>query len=156
MIEIEWLTEDEQRVYRAFSAMSRELFNHFDCDLKADVGIPRTYYELLFVLGSAPEGGMRLTELAHATRSNPSRITYAVARLERDGLLRRTASATDGRAWHAELTEAGAATLQAAARRHARSVREYLLDELGERQREELRRISTKVLARIERIERID
>ncbi|GAA4534844.1 MarR family winged helix-turn-helix transcriptional regulator [Amycolatopsis samaneae] len=149
MIELDWLTEDEQRVYGAFSRMSRELFNHFDCDLKRDVGVPRTYYEILFVLGAAPQGRMRLANLAAATKSAPSRITHAVGVLERDGLVLRRASNTDRRGWTAELTDRGIEVLQAAAARHARSVREYLLDVLNEHQREELRRISEKVEARI-------
>ncbi|WP_163510640.1 MarR family winged helix-turn-helix transcriptional regulator [Fodinicola acaciae] len=92
MTELDWLTEDEQRVYSDFSTMSRELFNHFDCDLKREVGIPRTYYEVLFVVGEAPSNRMRLTDLARGTRSAPSRITHAVGRLERDGLVTRRAS----------------------------------------------------------------
>jgi DNA-binding MarR family transcriptional regulator len=150
VVELEWLAEDEQRVYRVFSAMSRELFNHFDCDLKRDLGIPRSFYEILFVLGSAPENRMRMTELANGTRSAPSRITYAVGKLEQSGLVARRASAVDGRGWTVELTSRGEQVLRDAARRHARSVRGYLLDVLSDRQREELRRISEKVLSRLE------
>lgn len=151
-MELDWLTEDEQRVYRIFSRMSRELFNHFDCDLKRDVGIPRSYYEILFVLGAGPEGGMRMTELATGTRSAPSRITHAVGRLEQDGLVRREGSRTDKRAWTVSLTERGAQMLQLAARRHAASVRTYLLEVLNDRQRDELRRISERVVTRIQQV----
>ena len=128
MIELDWLTEDEQRVYREFSTMSRELFNHFDCDLKNEVGVPRTYYEILFVLGRAPENRLRLTDLATGTRSAPSRISHAVSRLERDGLIQRRANPADGRGWTVELTALGVETLKAAAIRHAQSVRTYLFD----------------------------
>jgi DNA-binding MarR family transcriptional regulator len=149
MIEFEWLTDDEQRVYSAFSTMSRELFNNFDCDLKREVGIPRTYYEVLFVLGRAPDNRMRLAELARGTRSAPSRITHAVGRLEQDGLVIRRASPTDGRGWTVELSDSGVEMLKAAAKQHALSVRSYLLDILTERQRDELRRIGEKVIDRI-------
>jgi DNA-binding MarR family transcriptional regulator len=151
-MELDWLTDDEQRVYRIFSRMSRELFNHFDCDLKREVGIPRSYYEILFVLGAGPEGGMRMTELATGTRSAPSRITHAVGRLEQDGLVRRQGSRTDRRAWTVSLTEQGARSLHLAARRHAASVRTYLLDVLSDRQRDELRRISERVVTHIEHV----
>ncbi|WP_020667825.1 MarR family winged helix-turn-helix transcriptional regulator [Amycolatopsis nigrescens] len=149
MIDFDWLTEDEQRVYSAFSTMSRELFNNFDCDLKREVGIPRTYYEVLFVLGRAPDNKMRLTELARGTRSAPSRITHAVGKLAQDGLVIRRASPTDGRGWTVELSDRGIDMLRAAAKRHALSVRSYLLDILTERQRDELRRIGEKVIDRI-------
>jgi DNA-binding MarR family transcriptional regulator len=149
MIDFEWLTEDEHRVYGAFSTMSRELFNHVDCDLKRDVGIPRTYYEILFVLGRCRAGRMRLTELAQGTRSAPSRITYAVGRLEKDGLVLRRASATDGRSWTVELTAEGEGALCEAARRHARSLRTYFFAALTDGEREDLRRIADAVTARI-------
>ena len=145
----DWLDEDEQRIYRVFSRMSRDLFNRFDCDLKQDAGIPRSYYEILFVLGQAPGRQLRMNELADGTRSAPSRITHAVGRLEKDGLVSRQVCAADRRGWEIQLTEAGLAVLHDAARRHARSVREYLLEALTPRQQEELRRISTRVLSRL-------
>ncbi|WP_222853777.1 MarR family winged helix-turn-helix transcriptional regulator [Fodinicola acaciae] len=150
MIEIPWLTPAEQRTYRVFSRMTRDLFNHFDCDLKRDVGIPRSYYELLFVLGEAHPAPMRMTDLATGTRSNPSRITYAVTRLEQDGLLRREANPADARGWTVRLTDEGADMLRRAAERHAQSIRTYLFDALTERQLDDLRRISEKTIARIE------
>ncbi|QWF82292.1 MarR family winged helix-turn-helix transcriptional regulator [Amycolatopsis sp. CA-230715] len=149
MADFDWLTEEEQRVYRAFSRMSRELFNHFDCDLKRDVGIPRTYYEVLFVLGEAPEG-LRMTDLAAATRSAPSRITHAVGKLAADGLVHQRTSAADRRSSTVHLTDEGERTLRKAAKRHARSVREYLFAALTDRQADELRRISDKIFDRVE------
>jgi DNA-binding MarR family transcriptional regulator len=147
---MEWLDDSEQRIYRVFSRMSRDLFNRFDCDLKQGAGIPRSYYEILFVLGEAPGHRLRMNDLAAGTRSAPSRITYAVSRLERDGLVRREICAGDRRGWTVELTGPGLATLHRAAQLHAQGVRSYLLQALTPGQHEELRRISTKVLARLD------
>ena len=150
MTDLAWLSEDEQRIYRVFSEMSRRLFNHFDCDLKRDAGIQRTYYEILFVLGEAQEGELRLNQLAERTRSAPSRLTHAVGRLEKEGLIRRLQSEEDRRSWMVALTPMGEEKLRVAAERHALSVRTYLLEALTERQQEELRRISQRVLAAID------
>jgi DNA-binding MarR family transcriptional regulator len=73
-----------------------------------------------------------------------------VRQLQNAGLIRRLQCEEDRRGWTVRLTSAGEDTLRAAAERHARSVRTYLLEVLSDREREQLRRISRKVLAAIE------
>lgn len=53
------------------------------------------------------EGPLRLTELAHAEKVSQPGMTQLVGRLEREGLVRRTASADDRRCVLVEATEAG-------------------------------------------------
>ncbi|WP_189478924.1 MarR family transcriptional regulator [Mesorhizobium sp. M1E.F.Ca.ET.063.01.1.1] len=118
--------------------------------MKRDVGIPRTYYEVLFVLGASPTDRMRMTAVAQGTRSAPSRVTHAIGKLEKLGLLTRHSNPKDKREFLVELTGKGASVLQAAAKCHAASVRAYLLDALSERQQDELRRISARVIQQIE------
>jgi DNA-binding MarR family transcriptional regulator len=53
------------------------------------------------------EGPQRLTELANAEAASQPAMTQLVGRLEREGLVRRTASPQDRRGVLVELTEAG-------------------------------------------------
>jgi DNA-binding MarR family transcriptional regulator len=70
-----------------------------------DIGV--TEFEALERLATGPQGkcrGVELTEAVHLSQSAASRL---VARMERDGLVERTACTEDRRAIFIALTEAG-------------------------------------------------
>ena len=70
-----------------------------------DIGV--TEFEALERLATGPQGkcrGVELTEAVHLSQSAASRL---VARMERDGLVERTACTDDRRAIFIALTEAG-------------------------------------------------
>ena len=70
-----------------------------------DIGV--TEFEALERLATGPQGkcrGVELTEAVHLSQSAASRL---VARMERDGLVERTACVEDRRAIFIALTEAG-------------------------------------------------
>ncbi|GAA3422118.1 MarR family winged helix-turn-helix transcriptional regulator [Streptosporangium vulgare] len=141
-----WLTDDEQRAWRAFALATRLLTDRLDRDLLAAADMPSTYYELLVLLSEAPERTLRMSELAHWTNSKPSRISHAINKLEQKGWVRREHCADDRRGWLAVLTDEGLATLQAAAPRHVVSVREHLIDLLTPEQVRHLEDISRVLL----------
>lgn len=142
-----WLDEEELRVFRAFSRSTRALFVQFDRDLQRDVGMPRTFFEILWLLNREPGGSMRMSELAEATGSQPSRITHAVSRLEQAGHVRREHCSDDRRGWFAVLTEAGREMLEIAAPRYAQSIRRHLLEPLSAAQQAQLTEIGNQLLA---------
>ena len=74
-------------------------------------------------------------DLAAATLSSPSRLSHAVGKLEAAGWVERTACGVDGRGLDAVLTDAGLATLEAAAPVAASAVREHFLDLLDDDER---------------------
>ncbi|MFG2887655.1 MarR family winged helix-turn-helix transcriptional regulator [Streptomyces sp. NPDC048297] len=80
------------------------------------------------------EGPQRLTELARAENVSQPNMTQLVTRLERAGLVRRTADRTDGRGVLVEATDNGLEVF-----RHRRSERAgalgQLIDELTEQER---------------------
>ena len=47
--------------------------------------MPHAYYQVLAMLSEAPGRTLRMSELAAATTSSPSRLSHAVARLEEKG-----------------------------------------------------------------------
>lgn len=141
MAHTRWLDGDEQRTWRAFLATNRLLMELLDRQLQADAGIPRTYYEILVRLSEVPDGTLRMSELASSSMSSRSRLSHAVARLERAGWVRRRECPTDRRGALAELTEDGMAELEAAAPGHVEAVRTHLFDRLSPEQVGQLRQI---------------
>ncbi|MEV5691676.1 MarR family winged helix-turn-helix transcriptional regulator [Micromonospora globbae] len=137
-----WLDPDEQRTWRAFLAATRGLMENLDRELQRDAGMPHAYYEILVRLSEAPERRLRMSELADVTGSSRSRLSHAVARLEDAGWVRREDCPTDRRGQIAHLTDAGFATLAAAAPGHVEGVRRHLFDALTPAQVTQLRRIS--------------
>ena len=150
MSDLSWLDSDEQRVFRAFARSSRALFVQFDRDLQREVGMPRTYFEILWLLHQAPGRALRMSDLAERTGSQASRITHAVGRLEQAGQVRRELCREDRRGWFAVLTDEGLATLADAAPRYAQSIRDRFLAPLSAADREHVARIGETLLARLD------
>jgi DNA-binding MarR family transcriptional regulator len=148
--DLEWLDPDEQRLFRAFARSARWLYVQFDRDLQREVDMPRAYFEILWLLHNAPDWTLRMSDLAAATGTQPSRITHAVSRLEQAGQVRRELCTDDRRGWFTILTDEGLAALEAAAPHYARSVREHLVEPLSSEQREQLSRIGESLLAHLE------
>jgi DNA-binding MarR family transcriptional regulator len=146
MAEPRWLDAQEQRTWRAFVGATHLLFDRLDRELQRDAGIPHAYYEILVWLSEAPDRSLRMSELAHRTRSSRSRLSHAVARLEERGWVARRDCPTDKRGQIATLTDDGFAALTAAAPGHVAGVRAHLLDPLTPEQMRQLREISETIL----------
>jgi DNA-binding MarR family transcriptional regulator len=88
-----------------------------------------------------------MSELARSCQVSRSALSHAVARLEVAGWVERRDCPTDRRGLLATLTDAGFATLAAAAPAHVESVRTHLIDVLTAAEQTQLRSISEKVIA---------
>ncbi len=141
-----WLDDDEQRAWRAFLMMSRQLLDRLDRELQADAHMPHAYYEILVVLSERPDRRMRMAELAATLLSSRSRLSHAVDRLAEAGWVERSSCPGDRRGTFAHLTDEGFAALEAAAPGHVEGVRSHLFDQLDPEQVAQLGRISTTVL----------
>ncbi|MER7967984.1 MULTISPECIES: MarR family transcriptional regulator [unclassified Streptomyces] len=129
-----WLTAEEQRAWRAYIAATHLVEDAIDRQLQQDAGMPHLYYSILANLSEAPERRLRMTDLAERTKITRSRLTYAVTRLERDGLVRREDDRCDRRGSVAALTGAGTEVLERTAPGHVDTVRAVLFDHLTEEQ----------------------
>jgi DNA-binding MarR family transcriptional regulator len=150
MTEPRWLSDSEQRAWRAYLRATRLVDEVLDSQLQRDAGMPHTYYEVLVRLSESPGRRMRMAELAAGTQSSRSRISHAVARLEERGWVTRQACASDRRGQEAVLTESGFAALAAAAPGHVEQVRQALVDPLTATQLGQLERISTAIADALE------
>lgn len=129
-----WLTEDEQRHWRAWLAASLLLQDRLNRDLQEQHGLTTADYEILVRLSESPDRRMRMSDLASATLSSRSRLSHQVDRMVHAGLVERQACEDDRRGAFAVLTDEGWSALVAAAPDHVESVRRHLLDPLSARE----------------------
>ncbi|MEU0596797.1 MarR family transcriptional regulator [Streptomyces sp. NPDC006393] len=133
-----WLTADEQRVWRAYLHATTLLEDHLDRQLQRDAGMPHIYYGLLVKLAESPRRRLRMTELAMHAKITRSRLSHAVARLEKNGWVRREDCPSDKRGQFAVLTDEGREVLRRTAPGHVDAVRQALFDRLTPEQQKSL------------------
>ncbi|MCX2183253.1 MarR family transcriptional regulator [Streptomyces sp. SKN60] len=138
MTEPRWLSDEEQRVWRSYLHATTLLEDHLDRQLQRDAGMPHIYYGLLVKLSQAPKRRMRMTELAKDAKITRSRLSHAVARLEKNGWVNREDCPSDKRGQFAALTDEGYAVLRRTAPGHVDAVRQALFDRLSPEQVEQL------------------
>lgn len=139
------LDADEDETWRTFSEAARALFDVLERQLQTAAEMPLAYYDILATLAEAPDGALRLGELARRLRSSSSRLSHAMTRLEASGWARRESMPSDRRGAMAVLTPEGREALAAAAPGHASVVRRHLLDPLTPEQVVQLTEISRAV-----------
>jgi DNA-binding MarR family transcriptional regulator len=133
-----WLTDEEQRVWRAYMHATTLLEDHLDRQLQRDAGMPHIYYGLLVGLAEAPRRRLRMTELAMKSKITRSRLSHAIARLEKNGWVRREDCPSDKRGQLAVLTDEGAEVLARTAPGHVATVRQAMFDRLSPEQQKAL------------------
>ncbi|MFF7182816.1 MarR family transcriptional regulator [Streptomyces sp. NPDC008121] len=133
-----WLSDEEQRVWRAYLHATTLLEDHLDRQLQRDAGMPHIYYGLLVQLSQAPRRRLRMTQLAKDAKITRSRLSHAVARLEKNGWVLREDCPSDKRGQFAYLTDEGFAVLERSAPGHVAAVRQAIFDRLSPEQVEQL------------------
>ena len=144
-----WLTEEEQRAWRGLVRMTSQLNARGNRQLQDEYGISLADYEVLVVLSEAPEGRLRVFEVADALAWEQSRVSHQLARMARRGLITREGCATDARGAFAVLTTVGRGAIERAAPAHVEQVRQLVFDELSHEQVSALTEITTRVLGRL-------
>jgi DNA-binding MarR family transcriptional regulator len=143
------LDDEEARAWKAYACAARRLFAQIDRDMQRDAGLPISYWELLRHLVDAPGRAMRMSDLAEATQSAPSRLTHAVSQLESSGLVQRRQCTTDRRGCYAALTEKGAEAVTAAGDAATQSLRTHFLGSLSPADLSRLRGLSEAILGHL-------
>ena len=122
-----WLTDDEQRAWRAYIRLAQLLMRQLDKDLHP-FELSMHDYEILVELSEAPLRRMRMTELAERTAQSRSRLSHQINRMESRDLVTREGCEGDKRGTFAVLTAGGAASIEEVAPYHVASVREHFID----------------------------
>jgi DNA-binding MarR family transcriptional regulator len=128
----EQLSEGELRALRGLMRAHASLAKRLDAELEQAHGLPLSSYEVLHHLESAPDGRMRMCDLAEHAQLSRSGLTRLVDRLERDGLLSRCTCEHDARGAYACLTAQGVQRLSDARGTHLAVVREQFLSRFSE------------------------
>jgi DNA-binding MarR family transcriptional regulator len=142
-----WLTDDEQRAWRAYRRMTRLVDSAVARELTRDTGLSMPDYTVLSALSEAEDHRRRLTELAARMQWSASRLSHHVTRMEQRGLVTRAECSEDLRAAYVVLTDAGWDAIRAAAPGHVDSVRTHLIDLLDPTELAAMTSIGEKVAA---------
>ena len=126
--DIRWLDQEQQRSWRAFLVGTTLLMDRLDRDLREHHNLSMPEYEILVRLSEANESRLRMAVLADSVSHSRSRVTHTIARLEKAGLVQRSACVSDGRGVEAVLTYQGLAALEEAAPTHVAGVRQFMVD----------------------------
>jgi DNA-binding MarR family transcriptional regulator len=106
--------------------------------LEREAGIPLPVHEVLVRLAFAPDGVMRMQELADSTMLSKSGLTRLCDRMEAAGYIKRQTCASDRRGVHAVLTAAGRRKFERSSPVFLAAAEEMLASALGAREREAL------------------
>jgi DNA-binding MarR family transcriptional regulator len=141
-----WLSDDEQRTWRAFVVAAHEVESALDRQLLRDCGMPHAYYGILVILSEAEGRMMRMGDLAGRLHYSKSRLTHAITRMEETGWVRRDRCPTDRRGQIAVLTPQGSHELAQAAPAHVAEVRRRILDPLSPSEQRTLGRLLQRII----------
>jgi len=140
-----WLSHEQQEVWRAWLSATSLLPDQLGRDLQRDSGLTNPDYEILVKLSEATDQKIRMSDLAERTLSSRSRLSHQIDRMEKSGFVVREECPDDRRGSFAVLTAEGKKLLVSAAPAHVESVRRHLVDVLTPEEFESLGNACTKV-----------
>ena len=133
-----WLDDEEMKAWRGLVETHAELQAALEVDLVSGFGIDGGDYGVLVNLSEAPDQRLRMCDLAARLHLSPSGLTRRLDGLVKAGYVARQPSEQDRRVTLAVLTDAGRATLEAAAPVHVAGVRTNFVDHLSRTQLRQL------------------
>ena len=147
MTKVEWLTEREERAWRALQFMQMRLEGELARQLAADSGLSYPDYLVLVALTDRPHGRLRLYQLAQDLGWEKSRASHHVGRMVGRGLVTKERCASDRRGFFVVVTDEGRQAIEAAAPGHAAAVRRLVIDRLDPDQLDAAGAVAEAVLA---------
>jgi DNA-binding MarR family transcriptional regulator len=139
-------TPAEFGAWRGMLRVHAAVFRALDARLFADHGFGVDAYGVLVTLVGAEDGLLTIGELGERRNLSPSGISRSVDRLATIGLVERTTNPADGRSLLVGLTAEGLTRLRAAQVTHHETVRELMLDQLGEQDQKLLAQLWEKAM----------
>lgn len=130
MTGVRWLSEQEERAWRALQFMQMRLEGELARQLAADSGLSYPDYVVLVALTDRADGRMRLFELARDLGWEKSRLSHHVARMSDRGLVKKERCDSDRRGAYVVVTKRGRKEIQAASPGHVGAVRRLFIDRL--------------------------
>lgn len=122
------LTEDGLAAWKSFLRANSRLTAELDQELRSAHDVALGDFDVLAQLAEAPDGRLRMCDLAEAVVLSPSGLSRRVDRLERTGLVGRERAKGDARNVEAHLTSAGRRLLGRLRQTHRGGVKERFAD----------------------------
>jgi len=144
---MEWLSEEQQQIWRNYLAMVGRLHTAMHRQLQQDCEISLSDYDLLVALSE--RGPLRINELGQFIGWEQSRVSHQLRRMRVRGLVKREGDDDDRRGATVTIADAGLSALRAAAPRHVELVRSLVFDGLSAAQQRAFGSAIETVLARI-------
>ena len=141
-----WLSAEENRVWRAWLAMTERLRAQIARDLLVESGLSDADFVVLVHLSEAADQRIRMNDLAARLDWSKSRLSHQLARMQARGLVERAECPSDARGAFAVLAPAGLAEIERAAPMHVESVRRHLIDVLDADQLKQLGAIAERLV----------
>jgi len=145
-----WLTDDEQRTWRAFLRLHGRLDVALGRHLQAGSELSQADFGVLVQLTETRDGRSRAYELGRFLEWEKSRLSHHLTRMEKRGLVVRQDCPTDRRGAFVAVTPAGRRAIESAAPAHVREVRRLVFDVLTPAQVASLREISETLLQNLD------
>lgn len=139
------LSGEDLEAWSSLATLLEWLPAALDDQLTRDSQLTHFEFGLLYALMSSEDATLKMRTLADYSNSSLSRLSRAVARLEKRGLVRRGPDPKDGRTTLARLTPAGHETTKKALPGHVALVRRSVLEPLTAAQRRQLAEISRRI-----------
>ncbi|WP_156759371.1 MarR family winged helix-turn-helix transcriptional regulator [Microbacterium karelineae] len=136
--------------WAAIATLLERLPAALDAQLQRDSDLSHFEHGLLFALGTASDRALRMSTLAGYASCTLSRLSRAITRLEKKGLVRRDVDPEDGRVSLAVLTDAGGDALARSTPGHHALVERLVFEPLSESQVRQLGAISRAINAAID------
>jgi DNA-binding MarR family transcriptional regulator len=145
-----WLTDDELASWFPLAGVMLRLGPTLDSQLQRDSELTHFDYLCLAMLSEEEDWTTTMSTLALRTNASLSRLSHVISKLEKRGWVARSRSETSGRVKMVTMTDAGYAVLVDAAPGHVEFVHSLVYDGLTPDDVENLRRLMTHILDRIE------
>jgi DNA-binding MarR family transcriptional regulator len=137
----DFVLDDRITLWGLFLEVHAGIGRRLHTELRAAVGLPDAWLDVLLRIARTPGQAVRMTDLANMVLFSSGGFTKLADRMEQAGLIRREPCPDDRRAVLAVLTEEGRQVLDRALAVHLPSLQRYLYDPLDARQRAELEAI---------------
>lgn len=139
------------RAVQAWSALLRAhaaVVPVLDARMQTERGMPLGWYDVLLELGAAPEGRLRMSDLAERAVLSRTRVSRVVDELVGAGLATKESNLEDRRSTFAVVTDAGRARQRAAAPGYLADIEAHFADGLDDNDLAHLARILEHVATR--------
>lgn len=136
----------EKNAWRSLMSVHHLLSGALERHMQRDAGMPHAYYTVMVFLYEARRRTLSMSELAGRLQYSKSRLTHAVASMERSGWLQRNPSTIDRRVQRVTLTPEGLTLIRRIAPLQIAEVRTTVLAKLSEEQLDQLVAINEAIL----------